>query len=84
MAMTRVVFLDRDGTLNEDRGYVHRIRDWRFTDRAVEAVRMLRDGGFAVALVSNQSGGPEKVSGTVVFGRRRENTEMIPDTFSGP
>ena len=52
----RVVFLDRDGTLNVDVGYVHRIQDWRFTQRAVEAVRMLRDAGFAVALVSNQSG----------------------------
>ena len=53
---TRVVFLDRDGTLNEDVGYLHRIQDWRFTDRAVEAVRILRDAGFAAALVSNQSG----------------------------
>jgi D-glycero-D-manno-heptose 1,7-bisphosphate phosphatase len=56
MTKTKVVFLDRDGTLNEDRGYVDHIQDWQFTDRAVEAVRMLRDAGFAVALVSNQSG----------------------------
>ena len=52
----RVVFLDRDGTLNEDLGYVHRIADWRFAPQAAEAVRMLRDAGFAVALVSNQAG----------------------------
>jgi D-glycero-D-manno-heptose 1,7-bisphosphate phosphatase len=52
----RVVFLDRDGTLNEDSRYVHRIADWRFTPQAVGAVRMLRDAGFAVALVSNQAG----------------------------
>ena len=53
---TPVVFLDRDGMLNEDVGYVFRIEDWHFTDRALEAVRRLRDVGFAVALVSNQSG----------------------------
>ena len=52
----RVVFLDRDGTLNVDRGFVHRIRDWQFTDRAPEAVKLLRDRGYAVAVVTNQSG----------------------------
>lgn len=56
MTKTRVVFWDRDGTLNADFVYVHRIEHWRFTDRAAEAVRMLRAAGFAVALVSNQSG----------------------------
>jgi D,D-heptose 1,7-bisphosphate phosphatase len=53
---TGVVFLDRDGTLNVDFVYVHQIEDWRFTDRAADALRMLRAAGFAVALVSNQSG----------------------------
>ncbi len=52
----KVVFLDRDGTLNVDHGFVHQVDDWEFTDRATEAVKRLRDAGFAIALVTNQSG----------------------------
>ena len=51
-----VIFLDRDGTVNVDHGYLHRIGDWQFIDAAPEAVRSLRDAGFAIALVTNQSG----------------------------
>ncbi len=32
----KVAFLDRDGTINVDRGYVHRREDWQFTDRALD------------------------------------------------
>jgi len=51
-----VIFLDRDGTLNVDKGFVHRVADWEFTDRAPDALRELRDAGYALALVTNQSG----------------------------
>ena len=52
----RVVFLDRDGTINVDRGYVYRREDWKFTDQAVEAIRLLNDMGYYIAVVTNQSG----------------------------
>jgi D-glycero-D-manno-heptose 1,7-bisphosphate phosphatase len=52
----RVAFLDRDGTLNADHGYVHRVADWEFLEGAVEAVAALRAQGFAIAVVTNQSG----------------------------
>jgi D-glycero-D-manno-heptose 1,7-bisphosphate phosphatase len=52
----RVIFLDRDGTVNVDHGYLHDIGDWQFIDAAPEAIRCLRDAGFAIALVTNQSG----------------------------
>lgn len=52
----RVVFLDRDGTLNVDRGYVYRIADWEFIPGAIDALRIFRQDGFRIALVTNQSG----------------------------
>lgn len=51
----KVVFLDRDGTINVDHGYVHRVEDWRFTERAIDAIRRLRTASFRIAVVTNQS-----------------------------
>jgi D,D-heptose 1,7-bisphosphate phosphatase len=50
------VFLDRDGTLNEDSGYVHRVADFRWLPGAVEGIRLLNDAGFYVFVVTNQAG----------------------------
>lgn len=50
------VFLDRDGTLLRDDGYTHRIDDYAPLPGAHEAVRRLREAGFGVAVVTNQSG----------------------------
>ena len=54
--MQAVVFLDRDGTINVDHGHVYRIDDWEFVPGAIEAIRRVRQAGYAVAVVSNQSG----------------------------
>jgi D-glycero-D-manno-heptose 1,7-bisphosphate phosphatase len=50
------VFLDRDGTLNHDIGYVHRIADFRWFPGAVNAIRRLNESGYYVFIVTNQSG----------------------------
>jgi len=50
------VFLDRDGTLNADTGYLHRIEDFRWLPEAREAIRWLNERGYLVFVVTNQSG----------------------------
>ena len=53
---TPAVFLDRDGTLIEDVGYVDRLDRMRLYPWSVEAVRLLRRAGYAVVVVTNQAG----------------------------
>lgn len=52
----RAVFLDRDGTLNEDPGYLRDPDQLRLLPRTGEALRILKDLGFRLIVVSNQSG----------------------------
>lgn len=50
------IFLDRDGTINADSGYVHKIDDFHFIDGVIEALQALKRMGFALVMVTNQSG----------------------------
>jgi D-glycero-D-manno-heptose 1,7-bisphosphate phosphatase len=52
----RAVFLDRDGTVNEERNYLHRPEDVVVFSGAAAALKRLQDAGFKLFIVSNQSG----------------------------
>ncbi len=54
--MRRAVFLDRDGTIIEDKHYLSRPEDVVLFPRAAHALRWLQDAGFQLFIVSNQSG----------------------------
>ncbi len=54
--LRRAVFLDRDGTINTEREYLHRIEDFAFIPGAPEAIRQMKEAGFLVIVVTNQSG----------------------------
>ena len=49
------VFLDRDGTLIRDVGYLTRLDQIEILDGVPAAIRALRDGGFSTVIVTNQS-----------------------------
>jgi len=54
--MISAVFLDRDGVINVDHGYVSTWEQFEFLPGAPEALRELQDAGYLLIIVSNQSG----------------------------
>lgn len=52
----RAVFLDRDGVLNKDNGYVSKVDDFEFIDGVIEACKTLKEKGYLLVLITNQSG----------------------------
>jgi D-glycero-D-manno-heptose 1,7-bisphosphate phosphatase len=50
------VFLDRDGTVIEEVGYLNRLDRVSFFPWSVDAIRVLNQAGFFVAIVTNQAG----------------------------
>jgi len=52
----KAVFIDRDGVLNEDLGYVHKIKDFIWKKDVIKAVKFLNDNNYYVFIVTNQGG----------------------------
>ncbi len=55
-ALKPAAFLDRDGVLNVDHGYVHKRENFEWISGAKAAIKYLNDNGYLVILVTNQSG----------------------------
>ena len=54
--MKKAIFLDRDGTIIADKGFVHKKEDLELLAGAVEAIKLANRHGFLVVVVTNQSG----------------------------
>ena len=54
--MAKALFLDRDGTINVDRAYVHAKDDFTFIDGVFEFCRMAQEKGYLIIVITNQSG----------------------------
>ena len=54
--LQKTVFLDRDGTINEEVSYLHKVEDFRFLPGVVEGMKRLYDSGFSLVVLTNQAG----------------------------
>lgn len=54
--MHKAIFLDRDGTLNVDYGYVYKPEDLKLLPGVVEALLLLQQQGYLLIVITNQSG----------------------------
>lgn len=52
----KAVFLDRDGVINVERGYTHRLEDFVILPDLIEVLQFLQKKGYLLIVVSNQSG----------------------------
>jgi len=56
MIKHRAIFLDRDGTINIDKKYLHKIQDFEFLPGVVDALKQAQEKGYHLIVVTNQSG----------------------------
>ncbi len=56
MALRPALFIDRDGTLTEEVGYVNHPKRLRLLPRSAQAIRRLNESGIAAVVVTNQAG----------------------------
>jgi len=57
MMATRLVLLDRDGVINRDsKQYIKSVSEWEPLPGSIEAIAQLSQAGFAVVVITNQSG----------------------------
>ena len=52
----KAAFLDRDGVINEDTGYLHSIKDFKWIKGAIEALKILKKHNYLIIIITNQSG----------------------------
>ena len=52
----KCAFLDRDGVINEDKGYISKIQDFKIYPQTAKAIKLLNEHDFLVILITNQAG----------------------------
>lgn len=55
-AKQKALFLDRDGVINVDRHYVHRVEDVEFVDGIFDLCRSAHAAGYLIIVITNQAG----------------------------
>ena len=88
----KVIFLDRDGVVNHEVGYLHKIDDFRFIDGVFDACQYFQSLDYKIIIVTNQSGIARGYYGEQEFhevnnwmlGQFKDNNIEILDVFFCP
>jgi D-glycero-D-manno-heptose 1,7-bisphosphate phosphatase len=76
-APKRLALIDRDGTIIVDRVYLRDPEGIEFTPCAIEGLRLLRDAGFALVLITNQSGIARGYFDSATLGRIHDRLQSM-------
>jgi len=91
--MIKAVFLDRDGTINEDVNYLKKAEDIKFFPNTIKALRNFKRSGFLNIIITNQSGIARgyftEADLKIIHSEFRkllteEGTELIDDIYYSP
>ncbi|MGI9054676.1 MAG: D-glycero-alpha-D-manno-heptose-1,7-bisphosphate 7-phosphatase [Pyrinomonadaceae bacterium] len=78
------VFIDRDGTLIEEVNFLSRLEDLRFFSYTNEAVKLLKENGFLIIVVTNQSGIGREIFDEAAMHRIHEQIQTdLPEKLDG-
>ncbi len=55
-SLNKAVFLDRDGVINVDKGYVYKIEDFEYVPGAIDSLLKYQEQGYLLIIITNQSG----------------------------
>lgn len=55
-SLKKALFLDRDGVVNVEKNYIHKIEDFEFIDGILELCKHYQNHGFNIFIITNQSG----------------------------
>lgn len=56
MNKTKAIFLDRDGVINQEMGYIKSWQEFKLLPRVVEAIQIINQSDYRAIVISNQSG----------------------------
>ncbi len=56
MSTTNAIFLDRDGVINQENGYVKSWQEFILLPRVIEAIQLINSSDYLAIVISNQSG----------------------------
>jgi D-glycero-D-manno-heptose 1,7-bisphosphate phosphatase len=56
LVKNKALFLDRDGVINIDKGYVHKIEDFEFIEGIFDLCKSYQDKGYLIIVITNQAG----------------------------
>ena len=71
------IFLDRDGVINYDYGYVHKMKNFKFKNGVIDALRYINLKGYYLFIVTNQAGIAKKIFSEKLFFNFQKKLKLI-------
>ncbi|MEP7146473.1 MAG: HAD-IIIA family hydrolase [bacterium] len=91
--MNKAIFLDRDGTINEEVNYLKRPEDIKIIPNTFQALQLFKSLGFLNIIITNQSGVARgfisedelnKIHSELILQLKEKNRNLIDDIFFSP
>ena len=80
--MTKAIFLDRDGVINQERkDYVKKLDEFRILDKTSDAINIIKNRGFLVIIITNQSAISRKLLSVETLNKIHEKLQSYLEKY---